>query len=306
MTVADVKREITTEFMGNADAAAAYGFEVGAAFDDVFSAVSVESIFFYAVAFCSWVTRQLLGTHKAECQDLIERQKPHTGRWYVEKVKAFRKGRALADDTDVYDLGTADPETLKGELIVKHCSYEEVGRSLRIKVAKGDAVKEPLSTAAEDNEKAMLEAYIGEIKDAGVQVGDVAGKVTVVNEQADHFGCEIDVYYDPMVLTPTGVSIADGTEKVLSAVKDYVGNQMPFNSEYTNIGLVSVLKAVAGVEIPDLRVSRTVTHRAFAEATAAGNPVPWVDVKAVVKPLAGYMKVYDDANVELTFIPRGR
>ena len=118
-SIATIKAEITTSFMADEGLSSAYGFEVGASFDSVFSKVSLESIIFGIVATVIYTLEVLFDSHKSEITDLLDSQKPHRTRWYRDKVLAFQFGRSLADESDVYD------EVVDSEKVVKFAAVTE-------------------------------------------------------------------------------------------------------------------------------------------------------------------------------------
>ena len=66
MTTEEIKRELTTAFMANADAANLFGFAQGASFNDRFSRVGLMSILFYVVAYVIALKERCLDAWKAD------------------------------------------------------------------------------------------------------------------------------------------------------------------------------------------------------------------------------------------------
>lgn len=261
----DIKREMAREFMRNESAAALYGFEAGAEFGDVFGAVSVENIFLYVWAVCAWTVEQLLTRHKAEVSAEVESMIPHRPKWYRDKVLQYMYGKVLEPDSDRYATGGMTDSEIAAARVVKHAVATESRDAslLTIKVAgERGGERRPLPAAQE----AGLIMYISEIKDAGV-------RVSLVNMEADTFGCRIDVYYDA-VLEAESVQ-----EACTAAILDYIEN-LPFNGEYTNMALVDRLQGVEGVRIVELRES---TAKAADESTTT-------QIDARITPKAGYFK----------------
>jgi len=278
-SIAIIKAGITTDFMANETLATAYGFTTGATFDDEFSKVSIESLIFFIVATAIWLLETLFDTHKTELTALIE-TKAHGRLWYKNKVLAFQYGRSLLPDSDTYD------QVVESEKIVKYCSVVEYQGRIYIKVAKGIAIKEPLT----NDEQTALEEYISEVKDGGVVIGDVPGSTTVTNLAADHFSAELDIYFDPMVYAASGLRLDSGADTVRDTIKDFVQNQIPFNGEYRNASLVDVLQALDGVVIPE-----------FLSAKSKAEDSDWTVINAKCLPVSGYFKVYEDVDLVLNF-----
>lgn len=264
-TIADIKDTIAADFMRNEDVAKAYGFEPGDSFTAHFSKGSVESVLFYIFACAAWVLESLFDEHKREVNQCIDEILPHRPKWYRDKVLGFMKNKVLIPDTDTYDTTGMSEDDITAAKVVKHAvAVENKDASiLTIKVA-GEEGGERCRLDAET--ETQLAAYIAEFKDAGV-------RINLVNIDADTFNCEVDIYYDPMLL-PEEVESA-----CFEAIKEYIEN-LPFNGEYTNAALVDRLQAIEGVKIPELR----------SASTSANNETAVVPINARYVPVAGYFK----------------
>lgn len=264
-TIAEIKDGFAGDFMRNEDVARAYGFKAGESFTAHFSKVSVESVLFYIFACAAWVVERLFDEHKREVNACIEEILPHRPKWYRDKVLDFMKNKVLIADTDRYDTEGMSEDDIAAAKVVKHAvAVENADASiLTIKIAgENSGVREPLDAETET----QLAAYIAEIKDAGV-------RINLVNIDADTFDCEVDIYYDPMLL-PEEVEGA-----CRETVRTYIEN-LPFNGEYTNMALVNELQKVEGVKIVELRGATT---------SASGETVV-VPINARHVPVAGYFK----------------
>lgn len=262
-TIAEIKDNLTADFMRNADVARIYGFEVGATFSAHFSRVSVESLLFYIVACATWVLENLFDKHREDVENRIEAILPHRPKWYRDKVLAFMKDKTLVPDTDYYNTDGMNDSDIEAARVVKYAAATEAvdASLLTIKVAgKSGGHRAPLDT---ETEKQLL-AYIGEIKDAGV-------RINLVNKSADVFQCELDIYYDA-VLLPEVVETA-----CREAIKNYIEN-LPFNGEYTNMALVDELQKIEGVRIVEF---------GSAKNEVSGESTPTV-INARCTPTAGY------------------
>ena len=262
-TIAEIKDNLTADFMRNADVARIYGFEVGATFSAHFSRVSVESLLFYIVACATWVLENLFDKHREDVENRIEAILPHRPKWYRDKVLAFMKNKTLVPDMDYYNTDGMNDSDIEAARVVKYAAATEAvdASLLTIKVAgESDGHRAPLDT---ETEKQLL-AYIGEIKDAGV-------RINLVNKSADIFQCELDIYYDA-VLLPEVVETA-----CREAIKNYIEN-LPFNGEYTNMALVDELQKIEGVRIVEF---------GSAKNEVSGESTPTV-INARCTPTAGY------------------
>ena len=271
-TIAEIKKETTGYFIANETIVGVYGLDVSKTFEDQFSKVSIESILFYVVSVGIWTLETLFDSHKAELDALIDTMKPHRTKWYVNKAMDFQYGRALVADSDVYDnTGVADGQ-VTAEKVVKYAAATEQEGRITLKVATdGQTGRGPL---AAQQETALL-AYLKEIKDAGV-------RIELANLAPNQFKANIDIYYDPMILTASLGSIANGGYPVREAVEGFIAN-LPFNGEYRNAALTDCLQAVPGVVIPEMHLAQIDNAAVMAKAT----------------PDSGYMKIYNEGDLVL-------
>lgn len=173
------------------------------------------------------------------------------------------KNKALIEDSDIYDTGDMTEDDITAARVVKHAVAAENKDAsiLTIKVAGESGGKR---CQLDEETEAQLAAYIAEVKDAGV-------RVNLVNKAPDIFNCEVDIYYNPMLL-PEEVE-ADCRE----TIKKYIEN-LPFNGEYTNMSLVDELQQVEGVKIVEFK----------GATTAADGETIITPINARYIPVAGY------------------
>ena len=255
---------MTDVFITNDTVKALYGLDSKKSFEDQFSKVSLESILFYVVAVSVWTLEKLFDRHKQEVTELIDELKSHSLRWYANKAKAFQLGKSLIPDTDQYDNTGLTDEQIREQQVVKYSAVTEKAAIVYVKVATGS---EGARMQLSPEQEAALTAYFKEVKDAGV-------KLKVVNDPADIFNVDIDVYYDPQVFDEN-LNRLDGTGKLVhDTIASFVEN-LPFNGEYRNSALINALTELSGVVLVELK-----------KATANGQPV---NAKCV--PESGYFRV---------------
>lgn len=215
----------------------------------------------------------------------IEILKPHTAKWYQNKSLNYLHGFTLKVDDDDYDLTGIDDATIAAAKIVTAAAAVEQNGTLVLKVNKlvGEDL-EPLSVG----EYAGFAAYVAEIKDAGVEL-------QVLSFAADKMLIEVDVYYDPLILGSDGNRV-DGSLSVPQPVKQQIKNflqALPFNGQFVKGHLTDSLQAVEGVFMPVIRSCKVAR---FDDATFSE-----VDVK--YNPYSGFIRVYNDADFTLNYIP---
>ena len=238
------------------------------------SATAIWKLLLYVVAFAIHVHEALWDEYRKEVNTAIDEMIPHRPKWYRDKALSFMKDKTLIPDTDRYDTTGMTEEDIEAARVVKHATANESNQSslLVIKVAGVDPEDSSKRAPIQPEEAVQLTAYLQEIKDAGV-------RISLVNEAADEFRCEVNIYYDP---TKDPLTVQNDCE---TAIKDYVEN-LPFNGEFSNMALIDTLQTVDGVKIADLVVSESAPA-----ATSTFAPL-----HASVAPTAGYFHV---ANINL-------
>jgi hypothetical protein len=207
------------------------------------SRTSIRRKWTYVFAYCANVIESLFDSHKQENTDLINTLKPHRLTWYKELALRFQYGQDVEQDTGTYaNIGLTDDQITEQKIIAQSAVTEVTTPtkiSLRIKVAKevdGDLV--PLN----DAQLAAFSAYIEKTKDAGV-------KIFKDSLPADTLKLNLDIFFNPLVLTSSGQRIDGIAEKpVLDAINQYLRN-LPFNGEYANTRLMDALQQVDGVAL---------------------------------------------------------
>ena len=271
-TIDTIKAELTTSWMNNPHLQEAYGFSTGEDFNKRFSRVSIESLLLYIVAASIWTLEKLFDTHTAEVTDYIATMKPHTLRWYVDKAKAFMYGQPLPEliaGSDLYDTTGMTDEDIAAARIITFAACTESNATLYMKVAKAGP------TPLKPEEKAAFEAYLREVKDAGV-------RIDVTSQEGDHLTMDMTIYYNPLLMNGSGESKnaqTAGMKLVEEAIKKYIEN-IPFNGEFRKNELEDAIQQVEGVVMVEL---------GNFEHKETVNAKPEVIV-AYCKPVSGYFK----------------
>lgn len=271
-TLEEIKEGMEGDLMRNTDAARLYGFTAGVTeFGKHFGKLSVEGLLFYIVAMAVRTLERLFDLFRADTERMIDEKTPHRPKWYRDKALSFMKGRTLVADTDRYDTSGMTDEAVEAARVVRYAAATEPEDAsvVTLKVAgESGGRRGPLDGETE----AQLRAYIAEVKDAGV-------KVQVVNKRADRFTARISVWYDPVLLEE------DVRKACAAAVRAHVEN-LPFNGEYTDMGLVDTLQGLEGVKIADV-----VRSAARGEGEATDTVI-----EGRFTPAAGY---FEAADVEI-------
>jgi hypothetical protein len=116
------------------------------------------------------------------------------------------------------------------------------------------------------------ELSIAVIRDAGV-------RINLVNLPADALTLTVDIYYNPLLLSPAAKPVED-------AVKNYISS-LEFNGALSATRLVDVMQAVPGVELVDI-----------TGATVAGN-VP-LGVQKIAA--SGHWAFKNESDLQINYI----
>jgi hypothetical protein len=244
------------------------------------SRVAVWRLWLFITAVAIYVHETLWDLFKAEVEEIASKAVAGTPRWYQEQCFKFQYGDTLQWIDNKYQYSIIDPT----KQIVKRAAVVEVGNQVRIKVAKlsGSAVV-PLTSA----ELAAFDAYIHQIKFAGTNTA-------TLSRVPDLLKVYFKIYYDPLVLTPTGALITDaGTFPAEAAIQNYIAN-LPFNGDLVLTNLVDAVQVAVGVVNPIL-----------LSAEAKYGALPYATIVEKYNPDAGHMAI-DPAfllSTTITYVP---
>ena len=255
MTTKEWKKKLTDEWFKQPGIKEVYKINTDKTFDEQFSAVSIESLLFYALAFGLMVLEKITGDRITKLEEHFNRLRPHTLSWYAEKIKAFQLDYTLSPDTDVYSEIDEDAQ------VVKYCSLTEKNGILSAKIA-GQKDGKPFRLPEETVKK--VSEYIRRIKDAGV-------RILLSSNEADKFAAELLVHYDPLKNIT-----ADDIKK---AVVKYL-ESMPFDGVYSNMALIDTIQKIDGVRVAEVLTS---------QAKHGENDTK--DIDSVYMSTSGYMEI---------------
>lgn len=272
-TIKEIKNEMTSAFIQQRAVVSAYEINPDKAFDQQFSAASIENLLFYAFAFAVWVLETLFDKHAEEVDRRIDMLVPHTLRWYVDKTKAFMQNRKLVKESDYYDTTGMSETDIEKARIVKFANATESNTVVYIKVAGADANGNPTPLTA--GQLTALRAYINTVKDAGVSV-------QVRNEAADVMKVQLKVCYNPALLNSNGTD-SDGKTPVNETIRRVI-TSLPFNGIYRNSDLVAALDKLEAVEVVDI----------ISVQAKAANDADFHDVVGYDRPFSGYYSISDN------------
>ena len=249
------------------------------------SKVAIWRLWVYIIAVAIWSLEKLFDQHRADIDKRLAELKPHTARWYRSKALAFQYGFDLLPDSDTFNNVGHTEEQIEASKIVKYSAVIESKNEGRLIVKIAGEQGEQLQPIT-DAQKQAFEAYLQEIKDAGV-------RLSVVNYQPDVLHLQMKIIYDPLVLDSNGQSIIHATKPVEETVKSYL-KRLPFNGELVLAHLIDALQQAEGVKIPHLVLAQS------KNITIGGGYGAFETIEISKIPTAGYFTI-DNFN-DITYV----
>lgn len=249
------------------------------------SKVAIWRLWVYIIAVAIWSLEKIFDLHRADIDKRLAELKPHTARWYRSKALAFQYGFDLLPDSDKFNNMGHTEEQIEASKIVKYSAVVESPNEGRLIVKIAGEQGEQLQPIT-DAQKQAFEAYLQEIKDAGV-------RLSVVNYKPDILHLRMKIVYDPLMLDSNGQSITNAFKPVERAIKDYLKN-LPFNGELVLAHLIDALQQAEGVKIPHLVLAQSKNINSGGEYGAFET----IEISKI--PTAGYFTI-DNFN-DITYI----
>ena len=249
------------------------------------SKVAIWRLWVYIISVAIWSLEKLFDLHRADIDKRLAELTPHTARWYRTKALAFQYGFDLLPDSDKFNNTGHTEEQIEASKIVKYSAVVESKNEGRLIVKIAGEQGEQLQPIT-DAQKQAFEAYLQDIKDAGV-------RLSVVNYQPDILHLQMKIVYDPLVLDSNGQSILHATKPVETAIKDYL-KRLPFNGELVLAHLIDALQQAEGVKIPHLVLAQS------KNITSGGEYGAFETIEISKIPTAGYFTI-DNFN-DITYI----
>ncbi|MDH1602557.1 nucleotidyltransferase [Empedobacter sp. GD03739] len=281
--ISDIKLAITKSFIANETFAKIYGLDQSKSFEDQFSKVSFESVLFDIMSIAIYAFEVILDKHYSDVTQKLTEEKAHTARWYRSKALAFQLGFDLKTDSDEFNNAGYSAEQIESSKIVKYSAVVEAENDSRLIVKIAGETDGELNRLNEQ-QVASFKTYMQEVRDAGV-------KLTVINYEADKLFLNLQINYDPLVLSSNGQHLINANYPVVDAIKAYM-KELPFNGELVLAHLVDKLQQVEGVRIPTIMSAST--SWIDENTNSYGDPIG-IAVKAI--PVSGYFKVESFENI---------
>lgn len=272
-----IKKELTDAFISDPTIIALYGLVSGQTFEEQFSLVSVENVWFDNISLAIYEHEQIVATNALN-------SRPHNLSWYLEKCKSFHDGLELVwlDGQFQYDL-TSVLDAEERKIIDRVAVLESSDGELVVKVATDNAGNiEPLSAP----QLLRFTNYLQLIKDAG-------NRIRIINQEADKLKLTLDVYVDVSIIDlATGQLL--NTDEVVYPVEDAINNylsNLEFNGAFVKEFLKNEIQKASGVKLPLIQ-SLEWQYATF----------PFTTIGEWKVPEAGYFKI-EPTDLTINYLP---
>ncbi len=195
------------------------------------SATAIWKAIFYIISVGVWIHEGLFDTFKSEITEIANNAYAGTIAWYYRKALDFQYGYSVEFMQDG-QIGYSNID--ENAKIIKHVAIVETGNILLVKVSKANMLELSI------NEEAAFVTYLNKIKFAGT-------KTAVVNIPADTIIADIDIYYDPQLLSSVGESLNQpGVYPVQTAIATYM-ESIQFGGSLVKTQMIDYIQAAEGV-----------------------------------------------------------
>lgn len=196
------------------------------------SKVATWRLFYWVIAVCVWTIESLFDTHSAEITHIVQNNHYGNRTWYEIKAKEFQKGDTLVVINGIVRYAHEDVT----KRVVKYAATVP-GAVIQVKIAgekNGELEKI-------DGEVVLLvQDYFNKIKPFGT-------RVSVTSNNADTLKIAAKIFYNPLVLRPTGENISNGTYPVETAINQFL-KSIEFDGKLNIQQLTDAIQKVEGVE----------------------------------------------------------
>ncbi len=248
------------------------------------SKTAIWRLFIYIMSYAIYAFEVILDKHYSDVTQKLTEEKAHTARWYRSKALAFQFGFDLIFDTDEFNNTGYTAEQIDDSKIVKYAAVVESESDSRLIVKIAGETDGELNRLNEQQVTSFKSYMLDHVRDAGV-------KITVINYEADKLFLDLQINYDPLVLSSNGQHLINANYPVVDAIKAYM-KELPFNGELVLAHLVDKLQQVEGVLIPT--IMNASTSWIDENTNSYGDPIG-IAVKSI--PVSGYFKVESFENI---------
>ncbi|WP_165826556.1 nucleotidyltransferase [Chryseobacterium oncorhynchi] len=262
-----------------------YELNENASFEDQFSIVSFESIFFDVLTLIVWTLESIFDVHKKEVGDMIINQKVPNLYWYRNLALSFQYGFPFDPVKRDFNNGTATPDEVLASKVIKYAAVT------RTKVGNDILISMKIATD-QNGEIVPVSDNIGIAFTGFIERAQAAGdNIKVVNFLPDILKINFKICYDPLIILADGTRITDGKYPVQDAITAFLKN-LQYNGELSVQRLEASILNVEGVnDLQNLQVQ----SKWIVPGVGYGDFQP-ITISKI--PESGYFKIDDWTGIE--------
>ena len=236
-TIQQIKAAMTQQFISDSVIRDRYGLTGDITFDQAFSSVSVENIWFSIVASAIWALEGIFDAFRADVDEKVAAAPVASIPWYHKIALEFQYGDSLVFDEQTQQF--VYPTVDESKRVVKFAACRDLGGAVYVLAAGADSAGRPVALSAAV--KTAFESYMMERKPAGVVL-------EVGSYNPDLVRVSMRVQYDPQVLTAAGALIEDPSVKpVEDAINAYLSG-IVYGGVLNKTKLVDAVQGARGVK----------------------------------------------------------
>lgn len=183
MTINEIKKQLTDEFMASVDVREKWQLKEGEDFEDVFKTSSVENLIFYIVASIIYLREKVQSLWLKDVEQTALATRYGTKQWWWKMALMWQDGESV-EIKDNGQIGYEEEDEEKR--LIKYAAVVSEGRAVYIRVAK--VVNDELAALSGD-ELGRFQDYIEDIKPLGIMAIGQSFEACKINITAT-------VYYD--------------------------------------------------------------------------------------------------------------
>lgn len=204
-SLAEIKKQLTDEWMSSEIVQQKFGFVAGTSFDDKFKPASMVNIIFYIGAYVVWLRETALDSWRKDVDATALATRYGTKEWWHKIALAWQDG----DITSVVDGAVAYNTIDDTKQKVKFCAVVEEGRTLYLRVAGGTV---PSLAPLTEEELIRFQSYLSDVKPLGI-------RAVAQSYPADSLNVDANVFYDgERVLSEVETEVEAAIENYLSSI----------------------------------------------------------------------------------------
>lgn len=284
-TISDIKTSMGNAYIGLPAVQTLYSLtidDVALGFDALFSIVSLESVFFYAIAFAINLFELIMDAFRIEIQTKIDGAFVGNKAWWHAQGMAFQKGYNLVLNTKTFEWAYATIDTtlqIIQRVAVRENVQSDGSCKVKLLVATENAGTVAALLAADLN---LFDIYANQIKPAGVLL-------QIISAAGDVVDFSLTVNYNALLLTSSGLSILNGNYPVNDAINGFINtlNDVTFGGDLNLTKLVDSIQAAEGVidaKITQLKINGVIQTENWGTYESTNGWFSLGQITAVYQP----------------------